>query len=303
MRGRLEAAARLLTPAQETVFAERAGLEQEVVTSVNAKRKKAQMALNRWLAEHDSKDMGLLTKRYEDLRVLRKDVRLLETQIEEWDAAPLLCLEPLEACLTAWGFLGPAGLAASEATSSSTKCATLSLTPLGVMASESNEGHQILMPLLAASGKAADLTSEEIACVLAAFLQEGADRDDAPSLDSANLGSSAREALGWIDTKAKECQRFEDSQKVFSPPGFWNLSPLWICVASRWLAGDGLTQIANEFGLFEGNVQRALLRIASLLEEWGAIATLRKDLATLEKLAALRFLRNEVIVDSLYLRI
>jgi hypothetical protein len=55
--------------------------------------------------------------------------------------------------------------------------------------------------------------------------------------------------------------------------------------------------------LFEGNVQRGLLRVANLLEEWGSVATLRQDLATLEKLSSLRFLRDEVIVDSLYLRL
>jgi hypothetical protein len=49
--------------------------------------------------------------------------------------------------------------------------------------------------------------------------------------------------------------------------------------------------------------QRGLLRVASLLEEWGAIATLRSDVDTLEKLSGLRLLRDEVIVDSLYLRL
>jgi hypothetical protein len=74
-------------------------------------------------------------------------------------------------------------------------------------------------------------------------------------------------------------------------------------VAARWIAGYGLTQIATEFGLFEGNVQRGLMRIVNLLEEWGAIATLRSDLATLEGLRALKFMRDEIIVDSLYLRL
>jgi hypothetical protein len=65
----------------------------------------------------------------------------------------------------------------------------------------------------------------------------------------------------------------------------------------------GVSEIARDFGIFEGNVQRGLLRVANLLEEWAAIATLRSDLATLEKLNNLNFLRSEIVVDSLYLRI
>jgi superfamily II RNA helicase len=282
---RLAAAEAVLTPAQQSMLAERVALELEVSQTVNAKRKKAQQALNRWLLENDSKDMGLLTKRYEELCSVRREHTVLSTNIADWDAAPLLALEPLEACLVEWGFLERADL-----------------TSLGVTATETNEGHMILMPLLATSGRTSDLTAEEIACVLSAFLQEGA-KEDQPSLTATGLRNEAISVLEWLGDQARICQRFEDSQNIHSPSDFWSLSSLWVCITNRWLAGDGLTQIASVFGLFEGNVQRGLLRIANLLEEWGAIATLRKDLATLEKLAGLRFLRNEIIVDSLYLRL
>jgi superfamily II RNA helicase len=178
----------------------------------------------------------------------------------------------------------------------------LKLTPLGIMATEVNEGHNILMPLLAESGKVAGLTAEETACVLAGFLREGND-DAPPSLDSAGLGAQALAALNWLDRRAYACQTDEDRAGVVSPPDFWNLSSLWVCVAARWLAGAGLTEIALEFGLFEGNVQRGLMRVANLLEEWAAICELRRDLAALERIRGLRFLRDEVIVDSLYLRL
>jgi superfamily II RNA helicase len=180
--------------------------------------------------------------------------------------------------------------------------ATLTLTPLGITATEINEGHMILMPLLAASDRMADLTGEEIASVLAVFLQEGADRDDAPTLDSVG-NTKVREVLQWLEDTTQSCIRTEATKQVFSPGKFWNLSASWLLIVERWLAGAGLTEIALEFDLFEGNVQRALLRIANILEEWGAIATLRRDLVTLEKLTALNFLRNEIVVDSLYLRI
>jgi len=281
--------------AEEALFATRDALQQEVAVSVNAKRKKAQQALTKWINENDSKDLNQRISRYDALKAIRKELEKLTDSAAAWDAAPLLALEPLEECLQTWGFF------ATESDCSMNK-ATLTLTPLGVTATEINEGHMILMPLLAASDRTADLTGEEIASVLAVFLQEGADRDDAPTLDSVG-NTKVREVLQWLEDTTQSCVRTEATKQVFSPGKFWNLSASWVLIVERWLAGAGLTEIALEFDLFEGNVQRALLRIANILEEWGAIATLRRDLVTLEKLTALNFLRNEIVVDSLYLRI
>jgi hypothetical protein len=48
-------------------------------------------------------------------------------------------------------------------------------------------------------------------------------------------------------------------------------------------AGADLTQIATEFELFEGNVQRGLMRIANILEKWASLYEIRSDLEGLEK--------------------
>jgi superfamily II RNA helicase len=312
--------------AEEALLATRDALQQEVAANVNAKRKKAQQALTKWMDEHDSKTLAQRIGRYEELKTVRKELGKLTDSAAAWDAAPLLALEPLEECLQTWGFLDadgltPVGLSATDASAPrnatvaltplgvtateaacSTNKATLTLTPLGVSATEINEGHMILMPLLAASGRMADLTGEEMVATLAVFLREGADRDDAPTLDSVG-NTKVSEVLHWLEGTTQSCVATEASKHVFSPNNFWTLSATWVLIVEHWLAGAGLTEIANEFGLFEGNVQRALMRIANILEEWGAIATLRRDLVTLEKLAALNFLRNEIVVDSLYLRL
>jgi len=280
-----------LTSDQIAAFQERDALEADVAASVNAKRKKAQMALTRWIADHDYKNMAQLNTLYAEFKSAQQQQQRLEQDIAEWDASPLLALEPQEQLLCKWGFLS------AKMTKSSTP-----LTPLGLTATEVNEGHMILMPMLSESQKTDVLTAEEMVCVLAVFLQEGKS-DNTPPLAVSGLRLEALDVLFWIDGAARRCERDEDALRVHSPSNFWDLSSLWVCVAARWLAGYGLTQIATEFDLFEGNVQRGLMRIANLLEEWGAIATLRSDLATLEKLRALKFMRDEVIVDSLYLRL
>lgn len=266
------------------VLAERDALEEAVATSSNAARKRAALALNRWREEHCGWDVKAATyKRWKETRIQRD---LLAADIAAWDSSPLLALGPQEECLSRWGFLQDG-----------------QLTTLGLCASDTNEGHCILMPLLAASGHCEELTAEEIACVLAGFLREGGGgKDNTPDIEGCGLSDAAVETLYWVNDTARELQRDEDSLRIFSPTGFWDLSPLWVSVTARWIAGDAIAVIAAELDLFEGNVLRGLLRVANLLEEWGAIATIRNDLATLEKLRGLTFLRNEVVVDSLYLR-
>jgi len=285
LKGRVATLDVTLTAEQKKAFREKAALELEVSCSVNAKRKKAQQALTRWSAENDYKNMAQLQKAYDTFNVTETEYTKKQMEIHIWDTTPLLALEPQEACLKEWGFLDSEG----------------GITSVGIAATEVNEGHGILMPLLAFSDRAADLTAEEIACILASFIEDN--RDDAPPPEAMRLRKEAMDVMCWINTQVADCQKSEAEHGILEYDGFWNCSTLWVCIVQEWLAGAGLTEIAATSGMFEGNIQRGLLRVANLLEEWGAIATLRRDLATLEKLATLNFLRNEVIMDSLYLRL
>jgi superfamily II RNA helicase len=262
-------------------------LTDAIVGKKNAPQRKAQAALNSWLDSNGGPVFNNAKIRVARLRdAIAKRDRLI-AEAAAWDAAPLLCLEPQEACLKEWGFLDSTG----------------AITQMGLAATEVNEGHGILMPIMAFSDKAAILTGEEIACVLAAFLNESR-VENPPTLASSGLRREVLDILHWSHDTATACQRTEATNRVLEPSeSFWALSSLWVCITARWVAGAGLTELATEFELFEGNIQRGLMRIANLLEEWGAVATLRCDLPTLEKLSGLRFLRDEVIVDSLYLRL
>jgi len=282
---RVAALAAGLTTEQKEAFATKVAIEVEIATSVNAKRKKAQQALGRWLNEHDWKKLEPLAPRYADLVAAREAYNRLTESIRVWDEAPLLCLEPQEACLKEWGFLDVKG----------------AITQMGLAATEVNEGHGILMPIMAFSDKAAALTGEEIACVLAGFIEDKS--DDAPPPEAMRLRKEAMDFMYAIDAKTSELQAIETKHNLLAVSGFWELSTLWVCITRDWLAGAGLTELAEATGMFEGNIQRGLMRVANMLEEWGAIATLRSDLATLEKLAGLRFLRGEIVMDSLYLRL
>ena len=270
---------------------ERDVLELALVGTVNAKRRKAQVALNEWDMEHDSSNWIAWRKAWTGLKEARTGRDRLVAQATSWDARPLLELEPFEECLKDWGFID----------------ASNEITDLGRCATEVNEGHLVLMPLLAASGVMDTVPAAEIPCVLAAFLREGGGREEeeAAAFDSQSndLASETVAALHWCESAAGDAVNVERTNKAIGPNDFWELSRHWVSIVAAWTSGLGVSEIARDFGLFEGNVQRGLLRVANLLEEWSSIATLRTDLATLEKLNSLNFLRSEIVVDSLYLRL
>jgi superfamily II RNA helicase len=187
------------------------------------------------------------------------------------------------------------------------------LTRKGLLATEVNEGNPLLMTELYLSGLLAPLSGEEIVGVLAAFITEGSDEENQGFYSLSDLqspSSAARAALCFLDEKTCELQKDSDSLSVFDD-AFWRLGLLWIDVAARWLgapeidAGGLAGAICQEFGLYEGNFVRGVLKLANLLEEMVALATLDQNVEMLEKLLPLqgRLVRGLVIPDSLYLRI
>jgi superfamily II RNA helicase len=278
-----------MPPAIAKALAERDDLERAISENVNAKRKKAEAALRGWDLEHDGDfpkgQLAAAQQRWRALREVKEARDRLAREVAEWEASPLLSLAREQKCLTAWGFLEASG----------------SLTEMGICATEVNEGHPLLMPWLAcALPDLEPIDAEDIPCVLATFLREGSDPEDAPELD---LSAAARTAIKMVAKQAESWFSFDGIHGPRSPDSMWRLSRLWPAIAAQWMAGASVAEIAATWSLMEGNVQRGLLKVANLLEEWGALATVRRDLATLEKLANLRFLRDDIVVDSIYLRL
>ena len=290
---------------EAAAFAELDSLTAAVESAKGNAWKRATAALKAWKDEYSKPKWASANRRFEQRRVLRAEVATLRKQIADWDAAPLLNVGPQEQCLREWGFLAPVSTGGKLVLSSETRegflpaAAEEPVPLLGQMASETAEGHCILMPLLAMSDKTKDLTAEEIACLLAGFLHEssGGPKDREPTLADTGLRREALDVLYWVDDRTNALMDTEERAGVSSPADFWRLSALWVAVTARWISGSGLTEIAAEFGLFEGNVQRGLLRVANILEEWATVCELRRDLAGLEKIRAFRFLRDEIVTD------
>ena len=179
------------------------------------------------------------------------------------------------------------------------------LTPLGVMATEVNEGHPILMSQAFHRGTFKELSAEEILSVLVSFAQEG--DAEMPSVNSLDVPKEVRAALWRVHGLTEEFQRVENQVGAPRAPknSYWELNTTWVEPMWRWLQGATVQELCADYGFYEGNLIRLLAKTVNLLEEWRSLATLAMDTAMLEKMRGLetRIMRDVAVCDSLYLRI
>ena len=180
------------------------------------------------------------------------------------------------------------------------------LTPLGVMATEVNEGHAILMTKAYSKGILKNLSAENIIALLVAFAQEG--DNEMPAVNSLNVSSELKSALWAVNDIVGECQILEDSVGAPRAPrdSYWQLNTTWIEPIWRWLEeGATVQDLCADYGFYEGNLMRLLSKAVNLLEELRSLATLALDTEMLERLRGLetRIMRDVAVCDSLYLRI
>lgn len=266
---------------------EKLDLEIKIASLSNAKRRQVQQKLDLWLDEHK----GPNWKIYEENLKNRKQMEEVADSILQ----NCIKLETNTGNVDGWiSILKESAYLTEEST----------LTPKGVLATEFNEGHSLLCTEFFSRELHKPLSGDELVAVLACFMEEK-EKDDGPSLDDLTVPKVVREALCEIDGLAQDFQKLEDKARLFSPTGFWSLSLTWIDPIWRWLHGESAGIICKEFGLFEGNFVRAVLRVANMVDEWTAVATLAEDLETLEKLHDVkpRLIRDILVPDSLYLHL
>ena len=268
-------------------------LEQTLKTSVNATKKKAQQAMEQWKNRHMGPTYLLQWAKYCDMKKIQVELdtvkdELIATEKHHETIYPLLRV------LETAGFLEPFEDPASS---------ELKLTQLGVLATELNEGNPLLMAYAFNEGLCASLSGEEILCFLCAFLNEG--RETGPSLSSVQIPSEVRDTLYRLDGLLDVFFDAEKRNGVVSPPGFWSLNSYWIEPVWRWINGETISRICEDYQLFEGNFMRVVMKVSNLLEEFTSLATFTQNVEMLAKLEGLsaKLVRDVAVPESLYLRI
>jgi superfamily II RNA helicase len=277
-----------ITEAIRDSLERRIHLELEVKMKTNAAKKEAQKQLEQW------KNTNLALDRYVKAYASYKEHEVScdrnSELLEEMSNAEK-SLDPLFQFLHEAGFL-----------ETSTNPGPEHLTPLGVLATEINEGHPLLLSKAYQSKLLDSLSAEEIVCVLASFLEE---KESEIGLQTLKIPSSVLTTLYSLDDYAKEYLALEKKYGIQSPNEYWTLNTYWIEPLYRWIGGATAAELCSDYGLYEGNLIRSILKVATLAEELTSLARHTQHVELLQKLEGLQTLlvRDIVVPESLYLRI
>ena len=270
-------------------------LEAKFKSSVNAAKRAAQAALETWKNKHAGPSWLLTKKKCDDFvatrAILDRELALLK-EMEATTAGP----EATIRFLADTGFL--------KDIEDVTILGATNLTLKGILATEVNEGNPILLVEAYDAGYFNTMEAHDIIVVLAAFMKEKQEREGS-SLSKMPISVKARQCLWEIDHLARMFQQKEDALGVAVVSGFWEMSLFWIEPVNRWLSGETASAVCAEFGIYEGNLYKALMSLNNMLNEVIAIATFCQHTDMIDKLKGCgeALLRDIAINDSLYLRI
>ena len=268
-------------------------LEQKIRETVNAARKEVQRQLDTLKNKQFGPKWVQAWTNYNTLKTLKKEYQDLQDDLSALESHKD-SIQPAVKFLCEMGYLkndDPQTLKNED------------LTLKGTLATEINEGHQILMTELYTRELLHALTGEDIIAVLACF-QETKETEDSPAIEELNVSSEARKAIEEVCTMARSYQGIED-QIGYPLQDYWQISTQMIEPMRRWVEGENATIICQEHGLFEGNFIRSVMKMANMLDEWLALATYCQHTEQVDKIMEVRqkMIRGTVISDSLYLHL
>ena len=276
-----------VTPAEVVEMEKRDELALKLKGAVNAAKREAQKAWGGWENTHMGPRWQTLVKEmWPGFCATQRNIAELKRNLAAAED-PTAGVWPSLHSLAAMGFLEE-------------PVTDLRLTPLGIMATEINEGHAILMSQAYQQGLFKDLSAEMILAVLTAFIQEG---KEMPALETLDVPKEVTSAVRSIQVISAENQRVE--LKRAPRNSYWELNTAWIEPVWRWLNNSSLQELCMDYDCYEGNFLRLLSKVANILEELRSLATLAKDTEMLEKMrgAELNVMRDMAVCDSLYLRL
>ena len=272
-------------------------IETRIQESQNAKKKAAVRELEAWKSEHKDSLWAPVLARYRQVLELEQEIRQVRNYYNDCvarlsgsigAAVPSVMnrLRVLEEFGYVTGDLGK-------------------LSDRGVLASEIHEGHPFLMTeSMLRIHRNPSLTVQDILLVLSVFLGEA--KDDEKLVKANGLGSKVKAEIEEIRADSLKGMEIERRAGLIPSAEFWTVNEEWVEPMEQWLAGEhSIASLAAAFDMHEGNIQKALMKLASLLEEFQAMASLLKDVELLKVLEGGRQLivRDLILAESLYLRI
>jgi superfamily II RNA helicase len=277
-------------------------IQQRISQNQNAKKKAAQRELAAWVSEHKDAVWAPILASYDKQRELYRK----KGQCEEEMRRTMDVLWPPDDATSC----NIPTVLARRRLMEEFGYVDGGLTYMGRLASEVNEGHPFLMAELFSNQTTtlSPLCVKDLLIVLALFIGEGRDENlfTGRSLSYLNVSKEVCDVLSHLDYVRQDVLSLEKKHGIAYDPKFWDLSTEWLEPISDWVNSDeSVAQIAARHEMFEGNVQKALMKLNGLLEEFQAMANMSENVEWLVKLEEARplVLRDIVISESLYLRI
>jgi len=268
-------------------------LEQQLSSLTNAKKKKVELQLIRWKDENTGPKWERAIKLYDEIRSIQRELNKLSESL-----TVLLDTSTDVECkirvLETAGFLKPLDNPKAHTKDS--------LTTIGVLATELNESDSLLISQFYLTSAAKKLEPIELLAVIAACIVDGKD-DNSTTLNDVNVPKSVKDSLLEINDIWDNLRKIERLQK--SVESDWKMSVSWIGPLWDWMHGEAVSTICSNYGIYEGNLIRSVLKLQNMLDEWRSMATFCQDTDILEKFkdAHTLLLRETVIQDSLYLHL
>ena len=268
-------------------------LEQQLSSLTNAKKKKVELQLIRWKDENTGPKWERAVKLYDEIRSIQRELNKLSESLNVLldTSSDVECkIRVLESA----GFLKPL-----DDPKAHTKD---SLTTIGVLATELNESDSLLISQFYLTESQKKLEPIELLAVIAACIVDGKD-DNSITLNDVNVPKSVKDSLLEINDIWDNLRKIERVQK--SVESDWKMSVSWIGPLWDWMQGEAVSTICSNYGIYEGNLIRSVLKLQNMLDEWRSMATFCEDTDVLEKFkdAHKLLLRETVIQDSLYLHL
>jgi superfamily II RNA helicase len=291
LKGRLDQIA--LTQDELDAVQQKFDLEQQLSSLTNAKKKKVELQLIRWKDENTGPKWERAVKLYDEIRSIQRELNKLSESLNVLldTSSDVECkIRVLETA----GFLKPL-----DDPKAHTKD---SLTTIGVLATELNESDSLLISQFYLTESQKKLEPIELLAVIAACIVDGKD-DNSITLNDIKVPKAVKDSLLEINDIWDNLRKIERSQK--SVESDWKMSVSWIGPLWDWMQGEAVSAICSNYGIYEGNLIRSVLKLQNMLDEWRSMATFCEHTDVLEKFkdAHRLLVREAVIQDSLYLHL
>jgi len=273
------------------IIQQRVDLEEQIAMTTNAKRKKTELQLLRWKDEYRGYKWENAWKAYEEIKGIRRELSNFDRDLAILSDTSSN-VERRVKVLEEAGFLKPLDNPTSHTKES--------LTTLGILATELNECDSMVISQFYMSPRAKQLEPKELLAVLASCIVDGKVESELP-LAEIRVPQIVRDSLYDLNDIWRSIGQIENTQKSLESP--WNLSTSWIGPIWDWMGGDSVATICGNYGVYEGNLIRSVLKLQNMLDEWRSMAVFCEHTDMMDKFrdAHTLLIREAVIQDSLYL--